>query len=103
MVCATKDWSWHEGNPAIWSEPIFACGAEAVVKGDAPHTDARKFALTDGLTKAALVLGVGHTVFFGAKMTIANLPGTKPTPPFSERCSIVRRNLLVSHSRRHKP
>jgi len=64
--CAlTKDWGWHESSPATWSEPIFACGGKAVVKGGAPHTDARKSAVTDGLTKAASMLGVGHTVFKG--------------------------------------
>ena len=64
--CAlTKGWSWRESGPATWSEPIFTSGGKAVVKGGAPHTDARKSAVTDGLTKAASILGVGHTVFKG--------------------------------------
>ena len=64
--CAlTHGWSWREGSPGNWSEPIFACGGKAVVKGGAPHTDARKSAVTDGLTKAASMLGVGHHVFKG--------------------------------------
>jgi hypothetical protein len=62
--CAlTHDWNWNEGSPATWSEPIFACDGKAVVKGGAPHTDARKSAVTDGLTKATSILGAGYTVF----------------------------------------
>jgi len=34
-------------------------------KGGAPFTDARKSAVTDGLTKAASMIGVGHQVFKG--------------------------------------
>lgn len=64
--CAlTHGWGWRENSPANWSEPIFACGGKGVVKGGAPHTDARKSAVTDGLTKAASMLGVGHQVFKG--------------------------------------
>ncbi len=64
--CAlTKGWSWREDGAATWSEPIFACGGKAVVKGGAPHTDAHKSAVTDGLTKAASMIGVGHQVFKG--------------------------------------
>ena len=36
-----------------------------VGKGSAPTTDARKSAVTDGLTKAASMLGIGHHVFKG--------------------------------------
>lgn len=62
----TKGWSCHDASAAAaWSEPIFACGGKLVVKGGAPYTDARKSAVTDGLTKAASMLGVGHTVFKG--------------------------------------
>ncbi len=46
-----------------WSEPIFACGGKQVVKGRI--TDARKSAVTDGLTKAASMIGVGQAVFKG--------------------------------------
>ena len=48
-----------------WSEPIFACGGKTVGKGGAAFTDARKSAVTDGLTKAASMIGVGHQVFKG--------------------------------------
>jgi len=62
----TKGWSCHDASAAAtWSEPIFACGGKLVVKGGAPYTDARKSAVTDGLTKAASMLGVGHIVFKG--------------------------------------
>jgi hypothetical protein len=36
-----------------------------VRRGAVPHTDARKSAVTDGLTKAASMLGIGHEVFKG--------------------------------------
>ena len=57
-------WAFRPSNHD-WSEPIFACGGHAVGKGGAPMTDARKSAVTDGLTKAASMLGVGHAVFKG--------------------------------------
>ena len=48
-----------------WGEPIFACGGKTVGKGDAAFTDARKSAVTDGLTKAASMIGVGQQAFKG--------------------------------------
>ena len=54
----------HESNHD-WSEPIFACGGKSIGKGGAIITDARKSAVTDGLTKAASMIGVGHDVFKG--------------------------------------
>ena len=48
-----------------WSEPILACGGKTVGKGGSAFTDARKSAVTDGLTKAASMIGVGHQVFKG--------------------------------------
>ena len=61
-----NDWTFrnHDSNQN-WSEPIFACGGKLVGKGSAPITDARKSAVTDGLTKAASMIGVGHDVFKG--------------------------------------
>ena len=59
-----KDWAFRNSNHD-WSEPIFACGGHGVGKGGAPLTDARKSAVTDGLTKAASMLGIGHEVFKG--------------------------------------
>jgi hypothetical protein len=61
-----NDWSFrnHASNHD-WSEPIFACGGRGLGQGGAPFTDARKSPVTDGLTKAASMLGVGHRVFKG--------------------------------------
>ncbi len=61
-----NDWAsrTHASNHD-WSEPIFACGGHAVGRGSVPYTDARKSAVTDGLTKAASLIGVGHEVFKG--------------------------------------
>ena len=61
---------WNAGwvvrtSEGSWSEPIFACGGKTVGKGGAAFTDARKSAVTDGLTKAASMLGIGHRVFKG--------------------------------------
>jgi len=69
--CAPVVWDAQAGGWAFrasngdWSEPILACGGKSVGKGGAAHTDARKSAVTDGLTKAASMIGVGHEVFKG--------------------------------------
>jgi len=61
-----SNWAFRNGGSNHdWSEPIFACGGKSPGKGGAPCTDARKSAVTDGLTKAASMLGVGHQVFKG--------------------------------------
>jgi hypothetical protein len=60
------DWAFRTGaSNKDWSEPIFACGGKSLGKGGAVITDARKSAVTDGLTKAASMIGVGHEVFKG--------------------------------------
>jgi hypothetical protein len=60
------DWAFRNGaSNHDWSEPIFACGGHAVGKGGVALTDARKSSVTDGLTKAASMIGVGHEVFKG--------------------------------------
>jgi hypothetical protein len=60
------DWAFRNGaSNHDWSEPIFACGGKSLGKGGAVITDARKSAVTDGLTKAASMIGVGHEVFKG--------------------------------------
>ena len=59
-----SSWAFRASN-GDWSEPILACGGKSVGKGGAAHTDARKSAVTDGLTKAASMIGVGHQVFKG--------------------------------------
>lgn len=58
------DWQYHTPR-SNWSEPIFCCGGRRASKGNAKITDARKSAVTDGLTKAASMLGIGHRVFKG--------------------------------------
>jgi hypothetical protein len=60
------DWTFRNGaSNHDWSEPIFTCGGKSLGKGGAVITDARKSAVTDGLTKAASMIGVGHQVFKG--------------------------------------
>jgi hypothetical protein len=69
--CAPITWDaqasgWaFRGETGVWNEPILACGGKSVGKGGAAVTDARKSAVTDGLTKAASMIGVGHDVFKG--------------------------------------
>jgi hypothetical protein len=59
-----KDLAFRNGaSNHDWSEPILACGGKQIVKERV--TDARKSAVTDGLTKAASMIGVGHQVFKG--------------------------------------
>jgi hypothetical protein len=60
----TGNWAFRSSNND-WSEPIFAAGGRMAGRGSAPITDARKSAVTDGLTKAASMLGIGHHVFKG--------------------------------------
>jgi hypothetical protein len=60
----TGNWTFRASNHD-WSEPIFACGGKGLGRGGAPYTDARKSAVTDGITKAASMIGVGHRVFKG--------------------------------------
>jgi hypothetical protein len=43
-------WAFRTEGTQDWCEPIFACGGHALGKGAVPHTDARKSAVTDGLT-----------------------------------------------------
>jgi hypothetical protein len=59
-------WSFRNGAASPgWSEPILACSGKGLGPGGAPFTDARKSAVTDGLTKAASMIGIGHEVFKG--------------------------------------
>lgn len=61
-----RGWTFRNGaSNRDWSEPVFACGGKGLGRGGAPYTDARKSAVTDGLTKAASMIGVGHEVFKG--------------------------------------
>ncbi|MCB0018758.1 MAG: hypothetical protein KDE09_13290 [Anaerolineales bacterium] len=69
----TRGWAFAPDSGA-WSWPIYAPGGRRPNKGNAPFTDARKGAITDGLTKAASMIGVGQDVFKG-------LVRTGPTPP----------------------
>ena len=73
-------WAFPD-NGAIrqWSEPVVACGGHAVGRGGAPNTDARKSAVTDGITKAASMIGIGHEVFkglvrVGVQLQARNMP-----------------------------
>jgi hypothetical protein len=69
--CGRVIWNngWQYDSDGSWSEPIFACGGKSLGRGGAPYTDARKSAVTDGLTKAASMIGVGHQVFKGLVRT----------------------------------
>ncbi len=75
---------WHDGwrpdhdRERVWSEPVYAVGGHSLGRGGAPYTDARKSAVTDGLTKAASMLGVGHDVFKGLVRTGGSDQHSKP-------------------------
>jgi len=69
LGCPPVEWrdGWcldHDCN-RMWSEPIYAVGGHCLGQGSVPYTDARKSAVTNGLTKAASMLGIGHAVFKG--------------------------------------
>ena len=73
-------WAFRNGGSNHdWSEPIFACGGKSLGKGGAIFTDARKSAVTDGLTKAASMIGVGHDVFKG-QVRVGGDNGRKKAP-----------------------
>ncbi len=72
----TNDWTFAVDSGA-WSWPVFSPGGRRPGKGTAPITDARKGAITDGLTKAASMIGVGHEVFKGL-VRVAQGPQSAP-------------------------
>lgn len=85
--CDPVGWDAHSNGWAFrnhcsnhdWCEPIFTCGGKSVGKGGAVFTDARKSAVTDGLTKAASMIGVGHEVFKGLVRVGGGNGKKKPT------------------------
>lgn len=58
-------WRIRPDHPWVWSESILAAGGHSLGQGAVPYADARKSAVTDGLTKAASMLGIGHQIFKG--------------------------------------
>lgn len=60
-----KTWTYPAIEADSWSYPIKAYGGNSVGRGGVPYTDACKSAITDGLTKAASMIGVGHEAFKG--------------------------------------
>lgn len=83
VVWNTQQNEWKiygDGPERDWSEPILAAGGKSVAKGGAAYTDARKSAVTDGLTKAASMLGVGHEVFKGLVRVGRDNGRTVPKP-----------------------
>ncbi|MCA9796403.1 MAG: hypothetical protein KC910_31565 [Candidatus Eremiobacteraeota bacterium] len=63
-----RNWAFAPDSGA-WAWPIYSPGGRRPGKGNAPITDARKGAVTDGLTKAASMIGVGQDVFKGLVRT----------------------------------
>jgi hypothetical protein len=67
--CDPVEWrdGWYlaPNRSRVWSEPLYAVGGHCLGQGSVPYTDARKSAVTNGLTKAASMLGIGHEVFKG--------------------------------------
>jgi len=54
------------GRGTGWSQPVFAFGGKKISKnGMSPYTDTCKSVVTDALTKAASIVGVGTSVFKG--------------------------------------
>lgn len=64
---ALGQWTSLDPTQIHWSAPVFAYGGKrpAVKGGSNPFTDAYKSAVTNGITKAASMLGVGEDVFKG--------------------------------------
>ena len=62
---------WRRVEGTGWSAPIFEPGGKQIIKGRL--TDARKSAVTDGITKAASMIGVGSDVFKGL-VRVGNRP-----------------------------
>lgn len=53
------------GTNESWSEPIYATGGNRLGSGGVPMADARKSAVSAGLSKAASMLGVGQNAYKG--------------------------------------
>ena len=63
---------WYRKLDGEWSEPLSYVGGKKIVRGNI--TDARKSAITDGITKIASMLGIGHNVFKGKVRAPKKLP-----------------------------
>jgi hypothetical protein len=75
-----NEWTILEYD-ANWSNPIFAFGGKKPLgKGGSPYVDSLKSALTDGLTKAASLLGVGTSVFKGQANKGPRRPSQESAP-----------------------
>ena len=86
-----RNWAFAPDSGA-WSWPIYAPGGRRPGKGNAPLTDARKGSITDGLTKAASMIGVGQEVFKGLVRTgqaPQKAPESAPTPRMPEYSSAI--------------
>lgn len=70
---------WVYNNETTWSHPVYAYGGKTPMGKAVAQTDARKSAVTDGLTKAASMIGVGIEVFKGEKtsQTARKAPAAK--------------------------
>lgn len=73
-------WTFYSGE-RVWSEPIFAHGGKKIGGGGSPLGDAKKSAVTDGITKAASMLGVAHHIFKGLGATRQSDETVKKSPP----------------------
>lgn len=80
-----RNWAFAPDSGA-WAWPILAPGGRRPGKGNAPITDARKGAVTDGLTKAASMIGVGQEVFKGLVRT-GQAPQKAPERAVSTRAA----------------
>lgn len=73
---------WVEDGHIVWGAPIYAHGGKRpATKGMSPVTDANKSAVTDGLTKAASLMGIGHDVFKGHPEGSSNSSRPKQSAP----------------------
>lgn len=74
---------WVYNDDKSWSYPVYAFGGKTPMGRATAQTDARKSALTDGLTKAASMIGVGQEVFKGEKTSSPSSPkqAVRKSPP----------------------
>ena len=66
-VIWSKDIGWYGDayGERVWSEPAFGVGGNQIGTGGVPVSDARKSAVSNGIGKAASILGVGQSMYLG--------------------------------------
>lgn len=61
----SEGWVYSTQGSPVWSEPVFGVGGNQIGTGGVPVSDAKKSAVSNGIGKAASILGVGQSMYLG--------------------------------------